>query len=119
MADVNLQGDRFSVVRAREAQPLVFEYEAVHMFFKTANIDFAIGVLPPGKKTPMDPGEPGTYVAYVLEGEAIFEAGDGSGATEWLHEGDAVMVRQRLPHIVYNPTSGVSRIVWALAPGHG
>jgi len=112
------KGNQFRVVRATDATALMFDDEAVHMYFRTGKIDFAIGVLPPGRKTPMDPGEPGVYVAYVLEGEAVFQAGDGSGATEWLYPGDAVMVRGGLPHVVYNPGAGVSRIIWALAPGH-
>jgi hypothetical protein len=111
--------DRFTVVRARKTNVFVDEDEAVQMYFKTPKMNFAIGVLPPGCKTPMDPGEPGIYIAYVLEGEAIFEAGDESKETEWLYEGDAILVRENLPHIVYNPAASVSRVIWALAPGHG
>lgn len=110
--------DRFTVVRSGETNVFVDENEAVQMYFKTPKMNFAIGVLPPGCKTPMDPGEPGIYVAYILEGEAIFEAGDGSSRTEWLYEGDSILIKESLPHIVFNPSDKVSRVIWALAPGH-
>lgn len=114
-----MPNDPFIVVRERDSNALVFDDEAVHMYFQCAKMNFAVGILPPGKKTPVDPGEPGIYIAYVLEGEAIFIATDGSGATEWLYEGDAILIREELPHIVYNPTVRLSRIAWALTPGHG
>lgn len=117
MATKSTSGDRFTVVRAREARAFVDGDEAVELYFTTQKITFAIQSLPPGGKTPMDPGQPGVYVEFVLEGEAIFEAGDDSGETIWLHEGDAVLVREGLPHKVTNPTAGMSRVILALAPG--
>ena len=109
---------RFRVVREHDVNGFFDGDEAVQMYFKSGKLNFAIGILPPGKKTPMDPGELGVYVAFVLEGQAIFQAGDESKESVWLYEGDAVMIREELPHIVYNPLDEMSRIIWVLTPGH-
>ena len=117
MATKSTSENRFTVVRAREALAFVDGDEAVKLYFNTQKILFAIQDLPPGGKTPMDPGQPGVYVEYVAEGEAIFQAGDDSDETIWLYEGDAVLVREGLPHKVHNPTAKLSRVILALAPG--
>jgi mannose-6-phosphate isomerase-like protein (cupin superfamily) len=106
-----------AVVRARDTDVFLEGSEAVRMYFRTAKLTFSIGALPPGHKTPMDPGHPGSLeVAFVLEGEAIFEFPDPP-RTEWLQPGDAILVPEGAPHLVHNPTAGVTRVAWALAPG--
>lgn len=105
------------VLRESETEVFVDGDEAVRMYLRSEKLNFSVGILPPGHKTPMDPGHPGALeVAFVLEGEAVFVFEDPS-ETHWLLPGDAIVVPEGVPHLVYNPTSTVTKVAWALAPG--
>jgi quercetin dioxygenase-like cupin family protein len=110
--------DQSLVVRRKSTEVFIDGDEAVRMYFRTPELNFSVGALPPGHKTPMDPGHSRAMeVAFVVEGEVVFELKEPANMTEWLSAGDAILIQPGVPHLVYNAGTTVARVAWALSPG--
>lgn len=88
-------------------------------YFHSERLVFTYSIIPPGGKSPVDPGHEGAdEIVYVTAGQIVIEVG-GKGDFIRLGKGDAALIRESVPHTVYNPGPGQAEMTWSTAPGLG
>lgn len=107
------------VVRKNDAEAIMEGGEFALKYFHSQRLVFAYSSIPPGGKSPLDPGHEGAEeVVYVTKGQIVVEVG-GKGEFISLGEGDAALIEESVPHTVYNPGPGQAEMTWSTAPGLG
>jgi mannose-6-phosphate isomerase-like protein (cupin superfamily) len=100
--------------------PLVEGGELALVYFQTDRLVFAASSLQPGQKSLRDPGHEGAdEVAYCIRGEVVIELGEREGSFVRLGPGDALLIREGVPHTVYNLGAEPAEMTWCAAPSLG
>ena len=87
--------------------------------FWTDRMLFCISEIPPGRRTPVDPGHKDADEAiYLASGTLVVEFPE-LGRCEKLNTGDSILIPQDEPHIMFNPGEIVAKSVVATAPNLG
>ena len=87
--------------------------------FWTDRMLFCISEIPPGRRTPLDPGHKDADEAiYLVSGTLVLEF-PNLGRCEKLKAGDSILIPQDEPHIMYNPGIDIAKSVVATAPNLG
>jgi uncharacterized RmlC-like cupin family protein len=109
-----------ALCRELEARP-VMEYEELALvYFQTDKLLFATSFLPPGTRSGLDSGHPGSHeVAYCVAGEIVLELGEKREQAVRLMAGDAYLIEEGVPHTVYNAGREQAHVVWSVAPSLG
>lgn len=111
---------RVEVRRRWEAIPLMEGDELARFYFQSERIVLVASQLPPGCRSSHDPGHEGAHeVVYCVSGEVVVELGRGEGEFVHLHAGDAALIREGVPHTVYNPGAQLAEMIWCAAPSLG
>ncbi len=113
------QTAELTLIKKQEAEVLMEGNEFVRVYANTGKILFSVATIPPGQKGMLDPGHQGAHeIAYVVSGTLVFEFPDSKKWFE-LEEGDAVLIPEGEPHLVYNVGDETGTITWSLAPDLG
>ena len=119
MGDVDVP-EKAVLCRQLEAKPLMENDELALIYFRSEKLTFVTSVLPPGSRSNVDPGHPNAHeVAYCVRGEVVIELGDGEGEFVRLLAGDAVLIKEGVPHTAFNAGREQAEVVWAAAPSLG
>jgi mannose-6-phosphate isomerase-like protein (cupin superfamily) len=87
--------------------------------FWTDRMLFCVSQIPPGRRTPLDPGHKDADEAmYVVKGTLVVEF-PNIKRCEKLSVGDSILVPQDEPHIMFNPGDEITVTVVATAPNLG
>jgi mannose-6-phosphate isomerase-like protein (cupin superfamily) len=107
------------VRHAQDARVLMAGEEKAMMYFWTDRLVFSMSEIPPGAGSSRDPGHDGAdEVCYVFKGTLILEF-PGLDRKEKLEPGDAILIPEKEPHIVFNPGTETAVSAWATAPQLG
>ena len=108
-----------TLIRERDAEVIMEGAECVHLYFQTDKLLFDVATIPPGQRTPLDPGHQGAHeVAYLIKGHIVFEFPNKKKFME-LYPGDAVLIPEGEPHAVVNVGDETAVMSWSLAPHLG
>lgn len=113
--------NRVEVCRSWETKPLMENDELAMIFdFKSDRLLVSASKIPPGGRSKRDPGHAGSdEVAYCIRGEVVIEVGEGEGDFVQLAAGDAALIHEGVPHTAFNPTDGLTEVLWCVAPQLG
>ncbi len=111
----------YEVRRRLDAKVFLDGGEKVLRYFTTDKILFSSSTLAPGQASGRDPGHAGAHeIGFCVEGEVVMQFGDGAEREfVQLEAGDAVLIGEGVPHIVFNPGPGQARMTWSIAPSLG
>lgn len=107
------------VCRRNEGHLVTAKDELISINYWTDRMLFSISEIPPGGKSPIDPGHKNADEAiYVISGTLVIEF-PNLDICEKLEEGDTILIPQDEPHIMFNPGDTVIKSVIATAPNLG
>jgi len=107
------------VCRKNEGRVFTAKDEVFTVNFWTDRLLFCLSELPPGGKSPRDPGHKDADEAYyILKGTLVMEF-PALNRCEKLYAGDSILVPQDQPHIMINPGEETTISVVATAPNLG
>jgi putative monooxygenase len=104
-----------TIIRKPESRNFMEGAEHCREYIHTAKIWLGTSTVPPGQRGNLDPGHPNSEEVYlVVRGHALIY--DEKQYYE-LHEGDALLIPDGLPHTIINIGEEPVVIAWAGAPG--
>lgn len=107
------------VVHRGDAEAFMEGDEFALKYVHTDRLVFAYSTLPPGGRSARDPGHEGAdEVVYLIRGQILISIGD-EGNFIHLEQGDAALIEESVPHIVYNPGPEQAEMTWSTAPTLG
>lgn len=108
-----------TVVHRRDAEAFMEGDEFALKYVHSDRLVFAYSTLPPGGRSARDPGHEGAdEVVYVIRGQILISIGE-EGNFIHLEQGDAALIEESVPHVVYNPGPDQAEMTWSTAPTLG
>ena len=105
-----------TVVRQNEANTFNEGAELCRLYYKTGKITFGTSTLEPGDTGDIDLGHKASHeVFFVVRGDVILRTPNTDTKYE-LHEGDAIIMPESVPHELTNIGSTTAIVSWSLAP---
>jgi len=104
------------VVRQNDAETFYEGVELCRLYYKTPKITFGTSTLKPGETGAVDWGHNSSHeVFFVVRGSIIMRTPSNDKNYE-LHEGDAIIMPETVPHELTNIGKDTAVISWSLAP---
>ncbi|MDR0489627.1 MAG: cupin domain-containing protein [Oscillospiraceae bacterium] len=104
------------VIRQNEAETFYEGVELCRLYYKTPKITFGTSTLKPGETGAVDLGHKASHeVFFVVEGSVILRTPNTDAKYE-LHEGDAIIMPESVPHELTNIGEDTAVVSWSLAP---
>jgi mannose-6-phosphate isomerase-like protein (cupin superfamily) len=104
------------VVTQNEAETFYEGVELCHLYYKTEKITFGTSTLKPGETGAIDHGHKASHeVFFVVRGSVILRMPNTDTKYE-LHEGDAIIMPETVPHELTNTGNDTAVVSWSLAP---
>jgi mannose-6-phosphate isomerase-like protein (cupin superfamily) len=102
------------IVRARDANIFMEGVEVCREYIKTDLLTFGTSELQPGDTGAVDIGHKNSQeVFFVIKGTVLLKCGD---KLYELHEGDAQLIPEDMPHQLTNIGQCIAKVSWSLAP---
>ncbi len=103
------------VIRLSQARNFLEGPEHCREYVHTQKITFGTSTLLPGQRGGIDKGHPQSEeVFFVVKGHVLLYT-EGSDHYE-LHEGDAILIPEGLPHTLINVGEVTAVLSWSCAP---
>ena len=118
MDDTNV---RFELRRQDDARIFMDGGEMVMRYFQTGKLMFSASTLAPGERSNRDAGHNGAHeIGYCHSGQIVMQFGDGD-EREFVRmtAGDAILIHESVPHVVFNPGPEQAHVTWSIAPNLG
>jgi uncharacterized RmlC-like cupin family protein len=112
---------RYELRREPDARIFMDGGEMVLRYFQTERILFSASTLAPGERSNRDAGHAGAHeIGYCEAGQVVLQFGDGD-EREFVRvcAGDAILIHEGVPHVVFNPGPEQARVTWSIAPSLG
>jgi mannose-6-phosphate isomerase-like protein (cupin superfamily) len=104
-----------TVIRQHQARSFMEGPEHCREYVRNRALWFGTSTVPPGQEGNLDPGHPSSVeVFYCCQGHVLVR--DGERHYE-LHQGDALLIPEGLPHTIVNVGTLPALVAWAGAPG--
>ena len=104
------------VVRKSGARSFMEGDDHNREYLNTGKINFGTSTLLPGHRSALDKGHPGSHeVFFVSRGHILLHVPDRNEYYE-LHEEDAILMPEGVPHILINVGDQKAVVTWSMAP---
>ncbi len=112
---------RYVLRREPDARIFMDGGEMVLRYFQTDKILFSASTLAPGERSNRDAGHSGAHeIGYCEAGQVVLQFGDGDDREfVRVRAGDAILIEEGVPHVVFNPGPEQARVTWSIAPSLG
>lgn len=103
------------VIRERDATSFMEGDEFCRHYVSTGKVTFGTSSLQPGQRGAVDPGHPGSHeVFFCIRGHVVIYTEERTCLE--LHEGDAAMIPEGVPHTLVNVGDTPAFVSWSAGP---
>lgn len=103
------------VIRERDATSFMEGDEFCRHYISTGKVTFGTSSLQPGHRGQIDTGHPNSHeVFFCVRGHVLIHSGDSNYFE--LHEGDAVLIPEGVPHTLINVGETPALVSWSAGP---